>query len=178
MRQVSKDMNDEHRYDDMVHMNKPVSKNHRLMPMLDRAAQFAPFAALTGYNESIEHAQIKSVDKIELSDTQMEELNQQILSLAKQINEHPMVAIRYYTVRQEKEYEKITTGKKNRATIKKDEVNRKRARGEQKLIGFYQTKRARLKSIDVIHQEFVFMDHHTIPFNDILTIHYENKKTI
>ena len=44
-------MNDN--YDDIINLPHPVSKNHPQMPMASRAAQFAPFAALTGYSEAI-----------------------------------------------------------------------------------------------------------------------------
>ena len=40
-------------YDDIINLPHPVSKNHPQMPMASRAAQFAPFAALTGYGEAI-----------------------------------------------------------------------------------------------------------------------------
>lgn len=44
-------MNDH--YEDIINLPHPVSKNHPQMPMASRAAQFAPFAALTGYGEAI-----------------------------------------------------------------------------------------------------------------------------
>ena len=40
-------------YDDIIHLPHHVSQNHPQMPMLDRAAQFAPFAALTGYEAAV-----------------------------------------------------------------------------------------------------------------------------
>ena len=42
------------KYDAILHLPHHVSKKHPPMPMADRAAQFAPFAALTGYNQVIE----------------------------------------------------------------------------------------------------------------------------
>ena len=42
------------RYDDMLHLPHPVSRKHPPMPPENRAAQFAPFAALTGYDTEIE----------------------------------------------------------------------------------------------------------------------------
>lgn len=42
------------KYGDIIHLSRPTSKNHPSMPVLDRAAQFAPFAALTGHNEAIQ----------------------------------------------------------------------------------------------------------------------------
>ena len=47
------DTNDLHRYDDIIHLPHPVSKKHPQMPILDRAAQFSPFAALSGYEAAI-----------------------------------------------------------------------------------------------------------------------------
>ena len=44
-------------YEDMIHLPHPVSKKHSQMPIRDRAAQFAPFAALTGHREAIQEAQ-------------------------------------------------------------------------------------------------------------------------
>lgn len=41
-------------YDDIIDLPHHVSKNHKPMPMLNRAAQFAPFAALSGYSEAID----------------------------------------------------------------------------------------------------------------------------
>ena len=41
-------------YDDIIGLEHPTSKRHRRMSSLDRAAQFAPFAALKGYEEVIE----------------------------------------------------------------------------------------------------------------------------
>ena len=44
-------------YDDIIHLPHPVSKKHPQMSMMQRAAQFAPFAALTGYNDAISEAE-------------------------------------------------------------------------------------------------------------------------
>ena len=41
------------KYDDIINLPHHVSKKHSQMPIADRAAQFAPFAALTGYGEQI-----------------------------------------------------------------------------------------------------------------------------
>ncbi|MCF7633881.1 hypothetical protein L3K78_13720 [Oscillospiraceae bacterium SCCA1] len=44
---------DEHSYDDIINLPNPTSKNHPRMSLHDRAAQFAPFAALTGHDAAI-----------------------------------------------------------------------------------------------------------------------------
>lgn len=46
----------EHRYDDIIALPHPEPQRHPRMPRADRAAQFAPFAALTGFKEAIEDA--------------------------------------------------------------------------------------------------------------------------
>jgi hypothetical protein len=47
-------MNDSHKYDAILNLPHHVSTRHTPMPALDRAAQFSPFAALTGYAAAIE----------------------------------------------------------------------------------------------------------------------------
>ena len=49
-------------YDDIINLPHHVSKKHPQMTMLQRAAQFAPFAALTGHNEAIEKTARKNIE--------------------------------------------------------------------------------------------------------------------
>lgn len=53
-------------YDDIIQLPHPVSKNHPPMPMKNRAAQFAPFSALTGYGDAIK-------ESVRLNESQYEE---------------------------------------------------------------------------------------------------------
>lgn len=46
-----------HRYDDIIHREHPVSKKHPQMPPEDRAAQFSPFATLSGYGAALRKTQ-------------------------------------------------------------------------------------------------------------------------
>ena len=50
-------MKKEEKYEDIIHMPHHVSKKHKPMPLEERAAQFAAFAALTGYEEEIKEAE-------------------------------------------------------------------------------------------------------------------------
>ena len=53
---MSRDINQDkipHRYDDIIDLEHPVSRTHPRMSVQDRAAQFAPFAALTGHAAAI-----------------------------------------------------------------------------------------------------------------------------
>ncbi len=53
------------RYDDIISLPHPEPKRHRRMSRLDRAAQFAPFAALRGYEDVIEERRVAYSEKSE-----------------------------------------------------------------------------------------------------------------
>ena len=63
-------------YDDIIDLPRPKSK-HEPMPMSDRAAQFSPFAALTGYGHAIVEAARLTDRRIELSEEESAELDYQ-----------------------------------------------------------------------------------------------------
>ncbi len=52
-------------YDDIIHLSRPVSRKHPPMSMADRAAQFSPFAALTGYGEAISDTTHRTEEELE-----------------------------------------------------------------------------------------------------------------
>ena len=53
-------------YKDILDLPRPVSKKHTPMPRINRAAQFAPFAALTGYESAIEETARKALEKMDV----------------------------------------------------------------------------------------------------------------
>ncbi|MBQ9435803.1 MAG: hypothetical protein IJU33_06695 [Bacteroidales bacterium] len=57
-------------YDDIIQLPHPVSKNHPPMPMKNRAAQFAPFSALTGYGDAIK-------ESVRMNEAQYEETEEE-----------------------------------------------------------------------------------------------------
>ena len=59
-------------YDDIINLPHHVSKHHPQMSMHDRAAQFAPFAALTGHSDAIEET-ARQAEKMEPPKMQMHE---------------------------------------------------------------------------------------------------------
>lgn len=63
------------KYGDMLNMPHPVSKKHPPMDEMSRAAQFAPFAALTGYEEAIEEKMRKTLKEREQGGVTREENN-------------------------------------------------------------------------------------------------------
>lgn len=51
------------RYDDIINLPHPTSKKHPRMSIINRAAQFSPFAALTGYNDAIQDVERQAVER-------------------------------------------------------------------------------------------------------------------
>jgi len=58
-------LKDEHQYDDIIQLPHPTSKKHPRMAAIDRAAQFSPFAALTGYEQALEETKELAIDRVE-----------------------------------------------------------------------------------------------------------------
>lgn len=92
-----------HRYDDVINRQHPTSKKHPRMSNMNRAAQFAPFAALTGYEESIEETARLTDRRIELSEYEIEELNAKLNSIQEHIKERPEVTVTYFQPDERKE---------------------------------------------------------------------------
>ena len=59
---------DNHSYDDIINLPHLTSRNHPRMSLHDRAAQFAPFAALTGHDAAIKETTRLTDERLELSD--------------------------------------------------------------------------------------------------------------
>ena len=90
-------------YDDIINLPHHQSKNHPRMSLHDRAAQFAPFAALTGYDDAVKEARRLTDSKPELEENQLEELDQKLADLMTRIEEHPEVTITYFEPDDKKE---------------------------------------------------------------------------
>ena len=63
------------KYDNIINLPHHVSKKYPQMSMLDRAAQFSPFAALTGYGDAIDEAARVTEAQIELDDSERQEID-------------------------------------------------------------------------------------------------------
>lgn len=70
-------------YDDIIHLPHHVSKTHPHMPIADRAAQFSPFAALTGHHEAIKEAGRITSQKISLDENAKSILDQKLQMILK-----------------------------------------------------------------------------------------------
>ena len=86
----------ENSYEDIIHLPHHVSTVHPHMPVSDRAAQFAPFAALTGYGDVIKETARQTDAKPELSEDEKEILDYKILLACGLPGEKPGVVITYF----------------------------------------------------------------------------------
>ena len=84
------------RYDDIINLPHHVSPTRQRMSMHDRAAQFAPFAALVGYDDAVAETARLTESRPDLDEQEQQALNAKLCALADHIQEHPDVRIRYY----------------------------------------------------------------------------------
>ena len=102
---------DEHRYDDIIDLPHHVSRKHPQMPLLDRAAQFAPFAALTGHEAAIKETARLTEEEIELDENSKELLDLRLQQLQEHLSEQPSVTVTYFKPDEKKDggsYETVT----------------------------------------------------------------------
>ena len=130
----------EHKYDDIIHLPHPVSTRHPQMPMINRAAQFAPFAALTGHDEAIRETARLTDEKMELDEYEIEEVNKKIQILQEHLGENHPVTITYFLP-----------------------DNRKKG-------GAYVETSGVVKKIDAYKHLIILTDEREIPIDDILKI--------
>jgi len=69
------------KYDDIIHLPRPVSRKHPPMAMADRAAQFSPFAALTGHGEAVKETARLTGMRVELDEYEKEILRRKLQHL-------------------------------------------------------------------------------------------------
>ena len=130
-------------YDDIINLPHHQSKNHPHMSLYDRAAQFAPFAALTGYDDAVKEARRLTDSKPELDENQLEELDQKLADLMTRIEEHPEVTITYFEPDDKKEG------------------------------GAYVTCVGKLKKIDIYEKQLVLTGNRFIRICDIVSINMQ-----
>ena len=131
------------KYNDIINLPHHTSKTRKPMSLYNRAAQFAPFAALTGYADSIKETARLTEQRIELSDEFKNILNQKLQILNKNINSHPKVTITYF------------------------ELDNKKSGG------VYKTISGNIKRIDEYNKKLIFLDKNELRFNEIHDIEIE-----
>lgn len=96
-------LKDNNRYDDIINLPHHVSTKHPKMPIIDRAAQFAPFAALTGYDAAVMESARLTEKRIELDEYQRELLSAQLQHILARLEERPEVSVTYFKPDKKKE---------------------------------------------------------------------------
>ena len=131
-------------YDDILHLPHPTSKRHPRMPIADRAAQFSPFAALTGHGTAIEETARVTDRRIELDEDAKEQLDQTLQLLLERIDEQPEITVTWFS------------------------PDKKKAGGQ------YHTATGKLKRIDTQESRLILTDGTQIPLEDLLRIRIES----
>lgn len=83
-------------YDDIINLPHYEPKHHPRMTMWNRAAQFAPFAALTGYDAAIRESARMTDEWVAVEDFENETLNRTLAELSLRLPEQPLVTVEYF----------------------------------------------------------------------------------
>lgn len=83
------------KYDDIINLTRPISK-HPKLSIDSRAAQFAPFAALTGYDEQVKETARITSDKVILDEDALEKINNKLDYINKNFNDNILVNVTYF----------------------------------------------------------------------------------
>lgn len=132
-------------YDDIINIPRFVSKRYPQMSMHDRAAQFSPFAALTGYDDAIKETARLTDKKINLDEDVLQKLDEILFVIRK----------------------KLDSGQKCRIVISYFEKDLKKDGGR------YLDISGEVKRIDGYRNVIVLMDGNIIPIKDVMNIEIE-----
>ena len=98
-------------YDDIIHLSRPVSKKHPPMPMTKRAAQFLPFAALSGFEGEIAEAARLTEAARSLGEDALAALDEQLALLRQRLPDQPEITLTHFVPDEKKaggHYETLT----------------------------------------------------------------------
>ena len=132
--------NEKNKYDDIIMLPHHVSKKHPQMPLLNRAAQFSPFAALTGHDAAIQETQRLTDSFIEIGGSREIKLNEQLLLIRHNLDKRPELKITYFQP------------------------------DERKSGGSYITVCGRIKKIDEYNRQMIVVDGTVLPRDHIFSI--------
>lgn len=128
------------RYDDIINLPHHVSPYRKRMDNIERAAQFSPFAALTGYSELIKEMARETDTRVTLSEDSLLEISATLNELNARIKDLPLVALTYFEKDGEKEG------------------------------GHYVDYQGNLRRIDEVGKQLIFADKKVIQIEDIFSI--------
>ena len=127
-------------YDDIINLPHYESKTHPRMSMHQRAAQFSPFAAVTGHDAAVKETERLTDKQIDLDERQKVELDEKLRIISEHLGQNPEVKITYFEPDQKKDG------------------------------GAYITVSGFIKKIDVYEKKIVLQDGQKIEINQIYDI--------
>ena len=130
-------------YDDIINLPHHVSKKRTPMSMADRAAQFSPFAALTGHDAAIQETARLTDDRIDLDEGELEILNMRFQLLFDNLDSSPEVTFTWF---------------------KPD---------TRKAGGSYETTHGTVKKIDHQNRLIIMQDQTIIPMDEVVRVEME-----
>ena len=116
---------------------------HKRMSLYSRSAQFAPFAALTGYEEAIEETGRETTKRIEIEEETKQIINEQLIKISNNLKDKPLIKVTYFVQDNKKEGGKYITIEGNVKKINEIE-------GSITLINNKKIKINEIKSIELI----------------------------
>ena len=128
------------KYDDIINLPHYEPKYHPRMSKYKRSAQFAPFAALVGYDEQVKECSRLTDERLEIDDELKEKINYKLNKINELIKNNPEVEITYFI-----------------PDVKKDD-------------GKYITEKGNVKRIDYINRFIKFTDNKKIILDDVIDI--------
>lgn len=131
---------DRHNYDDIISLPHPVSKRHPQMSLLNRAAQFSPFAALTGHDAAIRESARLTDTLMELDEDLKEQLDEKLRLLRENLSQKPEIEATYFQP------------------------------DERKNGGAYVTVRGQVKKIDEYGHRILFTDGTSFPLEHLFSL--------
>ena len=134
-----------HKYDDILHLSRPRSGRRVQMTNYDRAAQFSPFAALTGFEETIEESGRLTDSRIELDEMEKARLDQVLRKIGETLSQQPEIQVTYFIY------------------------------DERKSGGAYITRQGRVRKIDRYCGCLILTDGMAIPMQEIISLQLVEK---
>ena len=128
------------KYDDIIDLPHPTSQNHPRMSLYDRAAQFSPFAALTGHSAAIAETGRLTDRRVELDEYEMARVDAELQRLQELLPGGPTASITYFVP------------------------------DERKNGGSYQTVTGEVKRIDAVTGVIQMTDRREMPIEDVFSI--------
>ena len=131
------------KYDDIIDLPHPTSQNHPRMSLYDRAAQFSPFAALTGHSAALAETGRLTDRRVELDEYEMARVDAELQRLQELLPGRPTASITYFVP------------------------------DERKNGGSYQTFTGEVKRIDAVAGMIQMADRREIPIEDVFSVELE-----